>query len=125
MTDHTRNRMGNSKNPFQGTYKKVLCVCSAGLLRSPTTALVLSQEPYYYNTRAAGVTPEYALIPVDETLIYWSDEIVVMEPWMGKHIQEMFNPDVPIVSLGIQDSFSYRDEDLIQLIKDRYNAYLK
>jgi predicted protein tyrosine phosphatase len=33
------NRLGNCKNYHQGKFKRVLCVCSAGLLRSPTTDL--------------------------------------------------------------------------------------
>ncbi len=36
-----RNRWGNIDNPYQGSAKKVLCVCSAGMLRSPTAANVL------------------------------------------------------------------------------------
>ena len=43
------NRLANTQNKYQGKYKKVLCVCSAGLLRSPTAALVLSQEPFNFN----------------------------------------------------------------------------
>ena len=54
--DFLMNRIANSTNPFQKDYKRVLCVCSAGLLRSPTAAYVLSQAPYNYNTRAAGLT---------------------------------------------------------------------
>lgn len=27
------NRLGNADNPYQDRYKRVLCVCSAGLLR--------------------------------------------------------------------------------------------
>lgn len=34
MIKSNRNAMGNAANPYQGNYKKVLCVCSAGLLRS-------------------------------------------------------------------------------------------
>ena len=48
------NRLGNSKNPYQGDFKKVLCVCSAGLLRSPTAAWVLSNAPFNFNTREIG-----------------------------------------------------------------------
>jgi len=32
---------------------------------------VLSQEPYNYNTRAAGIVDDYALVPVDEVLLNW------------------------------------------------------
>ena len=68
------NALHNCKNPYQGAEKRVLCLCSAGLLRSPTAAYVLQKE-LGYNTRAAGVT-DYALIPVTEVLLEWADEIV-------------------------------------------------
>lgn len=70
----TMNALHNCKNPYQGAEKRVLCLCSAGLLRSPTAAFVLQKE-LGYNTRAAGVT-DYALIPVTEVLLEWADEIV-------------------------------------------------
>src|SRR3954452_21143833 len=72
------NRLANTKHRFQTNVKKVLCLCSAGLLRSPTAANVLHQE-FGYNTRAAGVTEEYALVQVDPVLIEWADEIVCVE----------------------------------------------
>jgi len=70
----TMNQMHNVSNPNQTSCKRVLTVCSAGLLRSPTTADVLSSE-YGYNTRACG-THDYALIPISEALIVWADEVV-------------------------------------------------
>ncbi len=84
MSMREMNRMHNAGNLHQGQYKKVLCVCSAGLLRSPTTAVVLSKEPYNFNTRAAGCVPDYALIKVDAVLIHWADEIVCMEWRTGR-----------------------------------------
>ena len=60
-----RNRLGNVNNGFQGKFRRALCVCSAGLLRSPTLAEILSQAPYNFNTRAVGITKEFALIPID------------------------------------------------------------
>lgn len=35
-----------ARNSYQGDYRKVLCVCAGGRLRSPTAAVVLSQAPY-------------------------------------------------------------------------------
>lgn len=118
------NRLGNCKNPYQGEYKRVLCVCSAGLLRSPTTAMVLSQEPYNYNTRAAGISEEYALIEVDEVLLNWADEIVCMEREQGLAlIQKMkdIKMNKPLKCLNIYDNYAYRDPELIKLIKEKYN----
>ena len=40
----TLNQLANINNPYQGKSKKVLCLCSAGLLRSPTAANVLHRE---------------------------------------------------------------------------------
>ena len=50
------NRLHNVRNPNQGPAKRVLCLCSAVLLRSPTVAWVLGKAPYDYNTRAAGTS---------------------------------------------------------------------
>lgn len=115
-----RNRAYNMTNPNQGKYKKVLCVCSAGLLRSPTAALVLSQKPFNYNTRAAGMEKDYALVVVDEYLILWADEIVCMSRGQEVEIREQFKTDKPIICLGIEDSYDYRDPALIKLIASNY-----
>lgn len=115
------NRLGNAKNYNQGDFKKVLCVCSAGLLRSPTTAVVLSQEPYNFNTRAAGLVPEFALVPVDKVLLYWADEIVCMTEYQAKTLRGLA-PNKPVICLNIEDSYRYRDPELIQLIKEKYEA---
>lgn len=138
------NRMYTSKNPYQGSHKRVLCVCSAGLLRSPTAAWVLSNDPYNHNTRAAGLEDSYALVPVDEVLIHWSDEIVVMTDQhyemlkvkARKIAMELFqdepatatdNSDAYVARvlsktklLNIPDDFGYRDPTLIRLIQERY-----
>lgn len=112
------NRLHNSKNPHQGAYKRVLCVCSAGLLRSPTTAVVLSQEPYNFNTRAAGMDADHALIVVDKVLLEWADEVVCMTPHQKSELEEMTKK--PIVCLDIEDSYAYRSQELIKLIKEKY-----
>lgn len=118
-----RNRLANCHNHFQGKAKKVLCVCSAGLLRSPTAAVVLSQEPYNYNTRAAGLTTEYALIPVDDVLLEWADEIVCMEKWQEAELKE--RTAKPLYCLQIDDNFSYRDPRLMELTKAQYDRILE
>lgn len=116
-----KNRLANVHNQYQGSFKKVLCVCSAGLLRSPTAAWVLSQEPFNYNTRAAGITGEYALIMVDEALIEWADEIVCMGASQAQQIKQ-FNPKCPVYNLDIPDNFSYRDPELVEMITKRYKS---
>lgn len=61
-------------NPYQGTRTRILFVCSAGLLRSPTGAHVGSIRGY--NTRSAGSAQQYALIPITANLIEWAQKIV-------------------------------------------------
>lgn len=117
------NRLYNCKNPNQGKYKKVLTVCSAGLLRSPTTALVLSQEPYNFNTRAAGMDKDHALVIVDAVLLEWADEIVCMTKSHKLDLEKLTKK--PVVCLNIEDSFEYRDPNLIELIKKKYDKLSK
>lgn len=126
---HTvNNRKHNSHNPYQGDSKKVLTVCSAGLLRSPTAAVVLSQEPYNYNTRAAGSYTDFALVPVDDVLIYWADEIVFMTQENYDMVADHFgveNVAHKAVILHIDDNFAYRDPDLMSAIRHKYDEHLE
>jgi len=126
MEKFLMNRLANCGNSFQGKTKRVLCVCSAGLLRSPTAAEVLSREPFHYNTRAAGLCSEFALIPVDEVLLEWADEIVCMEESQIHTLQERVKAsrttirDLKIICLMIEDSFPFRDPELQKMIKENY-----
>lgn len=116
------NRMWNCKNPYQGKTRKVLCVCSAGLLRSPTIANVLYRE-YGYNTRAVGIDKGHALIMLDEVLIEWADEIIVTENYMIDEIKKSYNlHGKPIFSLDINDSYNYMDEKLQKVIIEKYES---
>lgn len=112
------NRRWNAKNPYQGDYKKVLCVCSAGLLRSPTAAWVLSNEPFNFNTRACGMDRDHALIPLDDVLLEWADEIVCMNDYQYIELGKMTKKR--IINLQIDDSFNYRDPDLVNMVRQHY-----
>lgn len=124
----SRNRLGNVHNQYQNIekHKRVLCICSAAILRSPTAAFVLSQEPYNYNTRAAGIDSNYALIPVDQALLEWADEVVVMEAYQSHMVEELITKldgdptNFDIKCLNIEDNYAYRDPELIRLIKERH-----
>lgn len=122
------NRVHNARNPYQTDAKKVLCVCSAGLLRSPTAANVL-HEKYGYNTRAVGIDSGHALILLDYTLLFWADEIVVMNHEHRRIIkwqygEEPIMKDKPILVLDIPDQFGWNDPKLRQLIAERYEEQL-
>jgi len=117
IAEEQRNRIWNIRNPFQGDYKKVLCVCSAGLLRSPTAAIILAKK-YNFNTRAVGLETSHALIPLDQVLLEWADEIVCMDNLQEYHLKLLGAKN--ILNLGIPDQFSYMDPQLVQMIEERY-----
>lgn len=117
LTYDIRTAMEVSKNSYQGKYKRVLCVCSAGILRSASTAVVLAQEPFNFNTRSAGVE-FYALIPVTEVLLEWAEEIVCMTKEHEDKLKLITKK--PIKCLDIPDYFEYRNEYLMKMIKKNY-----
>lgn len=115
-----KNRLFNIGNPYQGNALRVLCVCSAGLLRSPTAALVLANE-YGFNTRSAGIDAGHALIVADEVLLAWADAIVCMESKHTSLVQyvmsELGIKEKPVYTLGIRDDFEYMQQSLVDCIK--------
>jgi predicted protein tyrosine phosphatase len=119
VNDNIRNLIWNSSNPHQGKFRRTLCVCSAGLLRSPTLAWVLSNDPYNRNVRAAGSEDTFALVPVDEVLLSWAQEIVFVnsrnfESLERKGLVKISTPGVYV--LNIPDSYAFRDPDLVNAI---------
>lgn len=127
-----RNQMGVIFNAYQGKHKKVLTVCSAGCLRSPTAAHILSSDPWNFNTRAAGISLEYAIVPVTEALIVWADMIICMDSDQVKHINEMqnilakeassmFEYDYKqVINLEIEDDFEYRSPLLVSIMTKKF-----
>ena len=112
------NRIANVGNRFQGDRKKVLCVCSAGLLRSPTLAWILSNEPFGYNTRAVGTSSEYALIPLDDVHLHWADTVVFVDEAnyrmaQYEHKEQLENMECHV--LQIPDQYPFRDERLVEI----------
>lgn len=116
----TNNAFWNAKNPHQGEFPRVLCVCSAGLLRSPTLAWVLSNEPFNYNTRAAG-TEDYALVRMSEELIHWADHIYFVNQENYENARRRFPQiDSRIVTvLSIPDNYDYRDPKLVEIMREQ------
>lgn len=132
MATVSRNRLGNSQNGYQGNRKRVLCVCSAGLLRSPTLAVVLSQPPFNFNTRAVGTDQEFALVPIDAVHVAWAEEIVVMDWGQAGVVQglmlelhemsrgfDTFSADKPVHVFNIPDDYGFMDEQLVELLRNQ------
>jgi len=114
------NALWNCKNPYQGKYKRVLTVCSAGLLRSPTIAWYI-QSVSDYNCRAAGIH-DYALIKVDEVLIEWADIIICSDEDKFNHILDKFKNKLmskQVYNFNIPDIYEYKHPDLIEIIEEQ------
>lgn len=122
-----RNSMAVIKNSYQGNATKALCVCSGGVLRSPTAAWILSNEPFNFNTRSCG-DKDYALIPLSEELVTWADEIVVMDEWHAKSVQEKlveagYEPGYrEIHVLNVPDDYDFKNPELVQIMSDKFRA---
>ncbi len=84
-------------------------------------ANVLHKE-YGYNTRAVGLDSGHALIPVDDVLVEWADEIVCAEDWMADEIK--IRTDQPVYSLELPDEFGFMEDALVEAIKSRYQSIL-
>jgi len=112
-------------NVWQGETKRVLTVCSANMLRSPTMQVVLSSPPFDYNTRSCGIY-DFALVPVTKELLDWADEIVCADNEHAERIVQLVHKygikDKPVVNLRIPDHYEYRNPELIRLITERYQA---
>ena len=116
-------RLLNCRNDYQGSRKRILCVCSAGLLRSPTAAVILSQDPWNFNTRAVGIEKNWALIPIDEVLIEWADEFVCMNQNQEEKIKDMLKPNDArkVHCLHIEDEFDYMNVVLVDAMKEEFH----
>jgi len=66
------------------------------------------------------------MIPITEELVWWADEIVFMEQWMLDKVEQDFDlKDTITVVLEIPDKFEYRDPELMEMIRKRYDSMVK
>lgn len=121
LTETIFNSTSPYNNPYQGQDKKVLFVCSAGLLRSATAARIYARK---YNTRAAGTAP-YALIPLSDDLIIWANEIVFVneENYRAactKWDLDNFKREIKV--LNIPDQYEHMHPELIKHFEQQYET---
>jgi len=126
MIKASLNQLSNTDNKYQTEAKRVLCVCSAGMLRSPTLANILHKE-YGYNTRACGSSKPWALIPITEALIVWADQIVFVnkDNYLELDQEErdcIKETGADVVHLNIEDDFPWNDTSLVQQLKHEYST---
>lgn len=114
-----RNQLANTQNKYQGDAVRALCVCSAGLLRSPTMAKWLTLQGY--NTRACGTSQDYALIPVSEALLLWADEVYVVtgESVIIRQLLNDLSLPAKVIELDIPDEYGTFDPTLEKLVAEK------
>jgi predicted protein tyrosine phosphatase len=99
---------------------KLLFICSANRLRSPTAEAVFSS---YEGIEAIGAgTDRNAPTPVSTDLIEWADIILVMEKSHRNKLSKKFKSQLRmkrLVVLGIPDAYEYMQIELIELLKSK------
>jgi len=124
LSDKIRDcRDGVVRNPYQGSDKRVVFVCSMGILHSATAARIYGRK---YNTRSAG-TWDDALIPLTDTLIAWADELVFVNKHNYEQVLKYFadkNTDlhemVKVKVLDIPDKYPHMHPELIKAFEEQY-----
>ena len=109
-------------NPYQGNDKRVLFVCSAGLLRSATAARIYAKK---YNTRAVG-SESYALIPITHELLLWAHEVVFVNKENHDTVAKNFDlTEFPckVIVLDIPDQYEHMHVKLIEAFKEQYEDF--
>lgn len=126
MIKASKNQFSVAKNQYQGDAKKVLCVCAAGVLRSPTLAFVLHRK-LGFNTRAVGSDIEWALIPISQALISWADEIVFVDQKCWDALDSDSNDwieatGVDCTILNIPDDYDFGEKTLERICFEQYTS---
>jgi len=131
MIKSTRNQIGNAKNPYQGSFKKILTVCSAGLLRSATLQNYLIKN-YDCNVRNCGTSESFALIPLSEALYEWADWIVFVNKenfreGFGKEVQapDWQEKGKKVIVLDIPDNYGFNDPKLLNIVDNQWKYIQK
>jgi predicted protein tyrosine phosphatase len=108
------------------TNLKVLFVCDANRLRSPTAEAIFTGRPHL-EVRSAGLARQ-ATVPLTIEMLEWADLVFVMEKRQRNIIQSRFKELYQrkrIVCLYIPDDFEFMDPELIQLLEERVSPYLQ
>ena len=111
-------------NYSQTPAKRLLFVCSVGMLRSPTAQIVASQMGY--NARACGSSINIALIPLSVNLINWAHVIIFLnqDNYLEalKHFKiSEFDEDIRAKSVvwGVGDHYNWGDSVLYGIIRHK------
>lgn len=101
---------------------KILFICNQGRNRSRTAAELFASD---FKAQSAGL---YNDSPVTGQQLVWADLIIVMEDTQRIEIAKSF-PAIylqkRILTLGIPDIYSYRQPELVQLLRAKMSELLQ
>ncbi len=125
LSDKIRGcRDGVVRNPYQGKDKKVVFVCSMGILRSATAARLYAHK---HNTRAAGTDAD-ALVQLSPTLVAWADEIVFVNDHnyqkFKNSVDENLFAGLTIRVLDIPDVYEHMHPEMVEEFRKQYEDIL-
>jgi predicted protein tyrosine phosphatase len=106
--------------------QRVLFICSANRLRSPTAEQVFSQYPNI-EASSAGLSHD-AVDPLTPEHLENIDTIFVMEKAHRNKLSKHFKPylrKARVICLNIPDDYDFMQPELISLLKARVTPYLR
>lgn len=105
---------------------RILFVCTVNRMRS-ATAHKIFEDDARLEVKSAG-TDKSATTVLSQELLDWADTIVVMEKHHRNTIRQRF-PDVykdkKIVCLYIPDDYDFMQDELIGLLKDKFESVFR
>jgi predicted protein tyrosine phosphatase len=111
--------------PRRELHMKVLFVCTANKLRSPTAEAVFSGAPGL-EVRSAGLDMACPR-PLSAELVAWADRLFVMERGQREKVRRRFRDTLgnrPVIVLGIPDEYEFMQPELVALLKARVPDFL-
>jgi predicted protein tyrosine phosphatase len=106
--------------------KRVLFVCSANQLRSPTAEQLFAGRPGF-EVASAGLN-RTAAIPVTPELLEWADVIFVMERQHRTKLANRFRRHLRskrLICLDIPDEFEFMDPKLVAILNAKLESFFR
>ena len=105
--------------------KKVLFVCNANRLRSPTAEQIYGKRTDI-SVKSAGLFAG-AETELSQELVNWADIIFVMEKAQQnkiiKKFKNVYNKKA-VINLNIPDDYEYMEQTLIDLLSAKLDSYI-
>ena len=104
---------------------KILFLCSANMDRSPTAERIYADREGF-EVKSAGVS-WFARMQVSAELLEWADVILCMEEWQKQSIEKEYSEIIAhkkLDSLNVPDDYRYMNPLLVEIIKEKTDAWL-